>query len=328
MLKKLSHFSLMILMLLASQQTLACDHDEGLPTLLTHQSATADELPETLLQEIEARLRASSTLYLPLEEELAHLWQMTDFELGRFLLLNGGINGYWTAYWLIHGPQKDLTNPLEHWLINKAPSFMASRERAGIFKRETQARLKDGMCLASVPCGLMDDLVRLDYTNAPSARLFGYDLDEASLSLAKTNAAYHAPSQAATFYCVDAWKLPQDASFDLLTSNGLNFYVPEDSAVITLYKTFFGALKPGGVLITSFLTPPPSADPDSKWQLETPLDMQKQMAIFKDLMSAKWTGLRSEILSRTQLQEAGFLIEDVIYDSQGLFPTVIAKKPA
>lgn len=328
MLKKLSHFSLVILMLLASQQTLACDHDKELPTLLTHQSVPADELPETLLEEIEARLRASPTLYLPLEEELALLQQMTDFELGRFLLMNGGINGYWTAYWLIHGPQKDLTKPLEYWLINKAPSFMASRERAAIFKHETQARLKDGMCLASVPCGLMDDLLRLDYTNAPSARLFGYDLDEASLSLAKANAAYHGLSQTASFHCLDAWKLPQDASFDLLTSNGLNFYVPEDSAVITLYKTFFGALKPGGILITSFLTPPPPLDPNSKWQLETPSDMQKQMAIFKDLMSAKWTGLRSEALSRKQLEEAGFVIEDVLYDSQGLFPTVIAKKPA
>ncbi|MBA4749221.1 MAG: methyltransferase domain-containing protein [Alphaproteobacteria bacterium] len=326
MLKKLSHFSLVVIMLFASQQTLACDHNEQESALLTHQRSQNDDVPDTLLQEIEARLRASQSLFLPLEEELSLLEQMTEFELGRFLLKNGGINGYWTAYWLIHGPKKELAHPLENWLINKAPSFVASRERFAIFTKETQARLRDGMRLASVPCGLMDDLLRLDYTNAPTTELFGYDLDESSLDLAKANADYLAPSQKTSFIKCDAWHLPQDASFDLITSNGLNFYVPEDAAVINLYRTFWGALKPGGVLITSFLTPPPPLDPHSKWHLKNPGDMPKQMAIFKDLMTAKWTGLRTEALTRAQLEDAGFVVEEVIYDTQGLFPTVIAKK--
>ena len=114
--------------------------------------------------------------------------------------------------------------------------------------------------------------------------------------------------------------------FDIITSNGLNFYEPDEAKVVELYKSFYGALKKGGVLVTSFLTPPPQMDPNSTWKNYNLADIQKQKAIFRDIMDARWSAMRSEELTRSQLEAAGFKVHEIIYDRQGLFPTVIAEK--
>ena len=45
-------------------------------------------------------------------------------------------------------------------------------------------------------------------------------------------------------------------------------------------------------------------------------------------MQIGWQKFRTESQTREQLKEAGFRVLEVIYDSQGMFPTVIAAKPA
>lgn len=294
--------------------------------LITHQDDKHDTLTSNDIQKIEGRLKSTQGLTLPLEEELELLHQMTEFELGRFLLKNGGISGYWTAYWLIHGPQKQLSHPLENWLINHAPAFMASRERYKIFSTETQKRLKPDMKLASIPCGLLDDLLHLDYSRAPNAEIYGFDLDTESIELAQDNAKKYGKESNAHIETRDAWNLNAQEEFDIITSNGLNFYEPDDAKVVELYKSFYGALKEGGVLITSFLTPPPQLDPNSTWKNFNLADIQKQKAIFRDIMDARWSAMRSEELTHSQLEAAGFKVREIIYDRQGLFPTVIAEK--
>lgn len=294
--------------------------------LITHNDNERNTLTSNDIQNIEDRLKSRSDLTLPLEEEIQLLHQMTEFELGRFLLKNGGISGYWTAYWLIHGPQKQLSHPLENWLINKAPAFMASRERYQIFSSETQKRLKSDMKLASIPCGLLDDLLHLDYSESPNTQIYGFDLDEESIELAKDNAKKYGKDSVAHIETRDAWNLKAREEFDIITSNGLNFYEPNDAKVIELYKSFYGALKQGGVLITSFITPPPQIDPNSTWKNFNLSDVLKQKAIFLDIMDARWSAMRSEEITRSQLEAAGFKIKEIIYDRQGLFPTVIAEK--
>src|SRR5690606_20692986 len=108
--------------------------------LITHSSKAAFDI-----EKHRQRLHKAANLTLPLEEELKLLEQMSKFELGRFLLENRGLNGYWTAYWLIHGPREKLEHQLENWLINKAPAFMASRERLNFFAVQTQKRITSGV---------------------------------------------------------------------------------------------------------------------------------------------------------------------------------------
>ncbi len=59
--------------------------------LITHKNSSDTNV---LLSDREAALKKKQTLSLPLPEELNLLKQLSEFELGRFLLENKGLNGY------------------------------------------------------------------------------------------------------------------------------------------------------------------------------------------------------------------------------------------
>lgn len=256
--------------------------------------------------------------------------QMGTFELGRFLLANLGLNGEWTSYVLLHpdkGRQSGLSSDgsqlteLEGWLLNRCPIFLATQERFRIFKRITQPLLRDGIQCASIPSGLMDDLLSLDYAAYRDVNLTAVDLDEHSLEKAKGNRSVLNPKIDANFEKADAWSLPGgDERWDLVTSNGLNIYVDDDARCIDLYASFAKALKSGGHLVISFITP---AD---TWQPYSKDDLAMQRQIFAEAVPVKWQCVRSEQTTRAQLEAAGFSVVSVEYDTQRMFPAVLARK--
>jgi SAM-dependent methyltransferase len=291
--------------------------------LLTHQLC-----PGALeLGAIEARLRRTPHLTLPLHETLDLLYQMAEFNLGRFLLTHRGLNAYWTSYVVKKGLGQEHLHPLENWLLNKAPAALATQERFRIFKQQLQRRLGHGKVLASLPCGLMDDLLSLNYNGYKNVRLVGVDLDPIALDLCKMNVP-DALRACTSWLQRDVLHLDVQAQWDVLVSNGLNIFQPDDEVVVAYYKAFYRALKPQGVLITSFLTPPPRLCATSVWRPHSEQDVLKQQAILTDIAQVKWRIFRTESQKKAQLQEAGFRILDVIYDAQGLFPVVVAQKPA
>lgn len=295
---------------------------EQSPHMLSH---NAHQNQNFDLTSYKKNLEAKETLTLSLMEELSLLDQLAQFELGRFLLENKGLNGYWTAYIILHGPKKENLSPLEDWTLHSAPVVKATQERFALFQTELQRYLKNDAQIASIPCGLMDDLLGLDYKNHQNVKLIGIDLDPISLELAKKNAELHHNKNVA-FAQKDAWNLESPNQFDLITSNGLNIYEHDDKKVVDLYKEFHKSLKPQGILITSFLTPPPALSTDSTWRNYNQEDTLKQKAIFADIIGAQWQAFRTEAQTRAQLTEAGFKVIKVIYDTQGMFPTVIAEK--
>ncbi len=301
-----------------TQMVMACDLKN---TLISHHS----DYQISLNVERE-RLQAHPSLTLPLDQELELLQQVTQFDLGRFLMANKGLNGEWTAYIISKAPTLDLSHPLEKWVIHQAPAVRATRERFGIFQKEIQSRLRSGMTLASLPCGLMDDLLTLNYTGLDQITLVGIDLDPDSIRRAEKNTIVIDPPAKVKFLNENAWNLEIQEEYDLLTSNGLNIYEPDEARVIELYKKIYQSLRPGGTFVTSFLTPPPTIDPKSPWKNYNLADVLKQKALFSDVLQVKWQSFRSEEETRVHLEKAGFTTLEVIYDSQGMFPTVIAEK--
>lgn len=251
------------------------------------------------------------------EQQLTWIDELQTFDLGQFLLMHRGLNGFWTDYLLLHPdqPKQNLSN-MENFLLNRSPVVCATQERFRIFKKETQALLRDNVQIASIPCGLMSDLLTLNYSGIDNYTLTGMDIDLESLRLGKERAPEWDWLQA------DAWQLSQRNTFDLITSNGLNIYVPESDRVIELYKQFYLALKPDGVLITSFLTPP------EEWTKENivPDDILMQRNLFQTVLEPKFQIFRSQKETKNQLIKAGFQSIRFIKDSQGIFPTVVAKK--
>ncbi len=299
--------------------------DSGAEHIISHNERTID------LDAVIKRLEKDPNLVLPLEREVEILKQLNEFDFGKSLLRTGGVNGYWISYVINKGFGKQLDNSLEDWLLNSCPIVLATQERFKIFQRQLQHYLTNNMVLASIPCGVMDDLLSLDFSKVNKVRLVGVDLDQDALDLASKNAKKHAISNAdVTFAKENAWDLSSSNKYDIITSNGLNIYEPDEEKIVALYQQFYKALKPEGILITSFFTPSPKMSKDSPWKDYVADDVVMQQAIFGDVVQTVWQTKRSVYMTAPQmencLQKAGFKVLEVIYDKQAMFPTIVARK--
>lgn len=274
------------------------------------------------LEVLEKALRQTENLSIPVEEAVLLLRELATFEAGKFILQNKGLNGYWTARLILHAPEKK--DPcLEQWIYYDAPAVKATRERFWIFNEILQSLLVRDTSFASIPCGLMDDLLRLPTDDTVS--LTGIDLDPSSLKQAEQNAHAHQKSNV-KFLEKDAWDLDLSDAFHVIASNGLNIYEKSDERVVALYGQFYKALKSGGKLVTSFLTPPPALSLESTWKNYATEDALKQKVLFSEIIGVQWQTFRTETQTRAQLEAAGFKVAQVRYDSQGMFPTIVAEK--
>ncbi len=174
----------------------------------------------------------------------------------------------------------------------------------------------------------MAELLDLDVSHVSKISFMGIDLDLESLEYAKLYAEQKKVSHFCEFSHFDAWDLKIHSAFDLITSNGLSIYEIEDRRVVELYRIFFEALKPGGFLVTSFLTPPPNTSLKTEWICDAvnPHDALLQKIVFFDILDCRWQAYRSQEVVVSQLRLAGFQEIKILYDIAHIFGTVIAKK--
>lgn len=293
---------------------------------------------ETSMQEITERVRAQGDKpYVTVEQQLRILKELSEFDFGRYLLQHKGVNGYWTHYMLTHpwfGRKTGLNNRgekfsnLENFLLNRAPTMLATQQRFQIFLTENQKSIKNHAQLACIPCGMMGELLYLDYQNIKDIELFGIDYDYETLNDAKSLAQEKNLLPFTTMLRQDAWQIDNLNQFDLISSNGLTIYEPDDHRVQELYQIFYRALKPNGQLVTSFLTLPPGATDQCEWNFSciNQDDLLLQKIIFVDILEAKWQCFRSTEQTRNQLIAAGFSEVEFSFDTAKMFPTVIAYK--
>ncbi|PWT80985.1 MAG: SAM-dependent methyltransferase [Acidobacteria bacterium] len=301
--------------------------------LISH-NVQADPTNQRVVEAVKARLRGDGNVpEATLEHQLALVDQLSGFEIGRFLLVNRGLDAYWTHRLVTHETdslRQGEVSELEYLIFERLPAVLATRERFKIFRRELQARLKPGFVLASVPCGWMGDLLLLDYKSCSNVRLLGLDLDKNALDGAYKLANEHSLARQVELRHADAWEMDLNAEVDILTSNGLNIYEPDNERVVSLYLKFFDALRPGGQLVTSFLTPPPTLSNESPWDMNavTPTLLALQQLLFVHIVEVKWSSFRTHSQTREQLERVGFRDVTFVNDRACMFPTVIAKKPS
>src|SRR3954454_18936319 len=88
-------------------------------TTISHATSsflTDDPRVDDAVERIAKRLADHGDTVLPLAEERALLAALAEFDLGRFLLVNGGLSGYWTSYVFTHEGGTTGTE-LERWLL-------------------------------------------------------------------------------------------------------------------------------------------------------------------------------------------------------------------
>lgn len=301
--------------------------------MISHHTRTRvpdDSTTARLAADIEDRLRQADKLVLPLEQTLDILTQLQEFELGRFMLHNSGLNGYWTSYVFQYSPADATSSQLEHWLLNKS-LLCGGRERFHRFTAEIAKCVTESVVLASIPCGVMHDLLQQDYRSVERFTLVGIDVDAESIDLAMENATRYGVERHCKFLLRDAWKLDLDGDFDLVVSNGLNMYESDPQRLVALYRNFSQALRPGGQLLLSFLPPPPpppwkAPDRAAEWDNYgvTEEDLRKELSLFGDILQVRYLNFSTEAEVRTQLEEAGLTVKSVIYSSTGVMPIVSA----
>jgi hypothetical protein len=209
--------------------------------------------------------------------------EIQTFELGRVLLRHfPNLNKHWIAYMLKHTSS---SNSLENWILSRAPLVLALRECARSSKQQVDFYANEGDKIACCSC----------FPNDVSEDLLTTSSDINLQQLHKVN-AYH-----------------------LIISHGPSLYEPKDSQLTNFYRRLRKALKPGGILITSFMTP------HRDWENYEEEDMKKQNIFINKTIRSKGLHFRSEIQIRKQLTQAGFKVLKVIYDTQHIFPLIVAR---
>lgn len=304
--------------------------------LLSH--VVSPEKMENIIQKITERIkREGDKSYVTVTQQLNLLSQLNEFDFGRYLLQNQGINGYWTHYMLTHpwygrktgknNSSNQLTK-LERFILDRAPTMLATQQRFEIFLKENQKQVNNNAHLASIPCGMMGELLYLNYDGIDRIQLIGIDYDRDALHDAELLANQQGLANFIKLIQRDAWNLASQEEFDLISSNGLNIYEKSDEKVTALYHQFYNALKVGGKLVTSFLTFPPSLTTHCEWDMSrvSQEDLLLQKIIFVDVIDAKWQCYRSSEQTYKQLSAVGFENIEFIYDDAKMFPTVVAMK--
>lgn len=302
--------------------------------LISH--AISPEAIEMILQKIGAKIKKQdNNSSFTIAEKLEILNQIANFDFGQYLLQNQGINGYWTHYMLTHpwyGRKTGKNNrgasltKIEDFILNHSPTILATQQRFEIFLKENQKQVKNAAKLACIPSGMMGELLYLDFKDIDNIHLIGIDYDTHTLQDANMLAEQQTLSQFIQLIQQDAWNLHVQDEFDLISSNGLNIYEPNDDKVTELYRQFYKALKRGGKLVTSFLTYPPVLTNQCEWDMTkiNQSNLLLQKTIFVDIIEAKFQCYRSSAQTKQQLELVGFQDIQFIYDEAKMFPTVVA----
>lgn len=273
----------------------------------------------------------------------ADLAQWQECEFGQWMLINGGWNGYWTRHAVSYPSRRAAgepapSNEVERFFLEKAPGIVGTQQRFQHFQVIFQelfaaADPSHDFVAASVPCGVMDDFLTLPQLPG-RCTLIGLDLDPLSLELARQTARDTDRVGQVVLAKADAWDLSTaqvvagdgarlealKGQTDVLTSNGLNIYEPDDERVIELYESFRAALKKGGTLVTSALTPP------REWDLSPmqPAEIKRAQGLLL-INGVAWANYRSVELTTHQLQAAGLDVVETRLDRYRVYPTFVAR---
>ncbi len=273
--------------------------------------------------------------YVSVQKQLEYVDCLSKFPLGRHLLEAGCFSSFWTDYLMprpaddnVHCTRRTFSSFIEKFILNYSPFVNGWRESFKLFQELTQAKLKNDMTLASIPCGAMRDVLSLDYSNILDFTLIGVDIDQSVISLAEELALTTKFAQNIKFMQGDAWDLPYTEELDLITSCGLNIYEADREKALNLYHQFFQALKPGGALIIGFLTYPPGEEVSSEWNLEGVASQHVvlERVLFGDILDLKCRNFRTSREFKQELEHAGFNQVEFHYDRHRVFPTVVAYK--
>jgi ubiquinone/menaquinone biosynthesis C-methylase UbiE len=264
-------------------------------------------------------------------EKLKVLDELISFPLGRFLVENRGLDAKWSDY--ITRPEYNIANKnslksLEQSILFEFPIFKAMQENLKICQQIIQKNLFENIKIASLACGVMADILTLDYSKISKVNITGIDLDYESIILAHKLSQKHKLELETQFIQADAWKINFTQEYHLVVSNSINNYISNQDKMINLYTKIHKSLKDGGLLISNFQTASPFIDEKSTWNMNLidPSIINKQMLILDELVKVRFNNFKTLDEIANILEKSGFREIEFIFDTLKVMPLIIAKK--
>ena len=146
----------------------------------------------------------------------------------------------------------------------------------------------------------------MNFSAIEKYELVGCDLDTESVELAKSQAKARGVLEKTSFWQRDAWNLATEEEFDRVVSLGLNMYCEDRQSAISLYKSFWQALKPSGKLMVTYMTHTHGPNIERDLSLVSS-DEKKLVAMMAEVLEIKYFNhLNSSAEIVENLKEAGF----------------------
>ncbi len=261
---------------------------------------------------------------------IPHVHRLALGTLGAALLKYGSLN--WEMTDLLFDPDAVAAaeadrQSFDSFLFTQAPSALATRERFGIFREVYRFLIDNGLVQAgatwaSIPGGRARDLIEADLSRAEPRMIVALDKDPDAVRAADDLARARERNLFFAFKN-DALTMNVVNQYDVVTSNGLNIYL-DDEQVGQFNRNLFNAVRPGGYVVLSHLTP------RDEWD-EAGLDLNAvglQQVLFGQVAQAKWVPhARSIQTVVAQLEAAGFEVVEINAGTWNIFPTFVAYKP-
>ena len=186
----------------------------------------------------------------------SRLNELAATPIGRFILVNGGWNGYWTNYLaeigcdLIQNKAKPLqfTNETEEYILSEYAEVRGEHEL--MLRKIIGPIMKPGAVVASVPCGLMSEVL-MATDHFEGIQLYAIDIDKENFDLIREKYGDRLAGNEFHPLEMDALTLDFDCKFDLITCVGFVVYIKQENFPDFLSR-IHRAIKPGGRLLLSF----------------------------------------------------------------------------
>ncbi len=282
---------------------------------------------DTIAEGISQKVQLNDGLLIPSSEVIDLIHQLKEFELGRAMLTTGVLTSSWVDY-ICHNETSPTGHPLETWFLSKSPKIKAARERYYITRDALQSHLRSNMVFCVMPCGVISKVAELDYSNISNIKIIGYDNDIQGLVRAEMQMQPLVDQRKVNLLLLkkNIWLLEDRNQHDLIISNRLSVLEADSQKVLGLFEKYYAALKRNGIFISSFFTPSPLHNlHTSPWKNVDVNDVLTEHSIFVDIMDFR-PATRPEGKMIMLLEKAGFEIVDIFYDTQCIYPTIIARK--
>ncbi|GAB5411154.1 MAG: class I SAM-dependent methyltransferase [Chlamydiales bacterium] len=286
---------------------------------------------EEILETLKSTILLKNSLHKEKKTQLINtINDLSKSPLGIHILTSQGANGYWTDHLMFpnkSGAKFVSNSDIEDFLYFRSPHVLAQREQYSIIAGVIRSLLKEKAIIASIPCGLMRDILEIDFSKLNSFRLIGVDLDSDSLDRARILAKEKKFNNLELLQ-MNAWNLNLPAKVDVISSIGLNVYESDSLFLGKLYTEFYNSLNPGGTFITSVLTTPPWLCKSSDWKVNniSHEDLLLEKLLHFEIFDVKWQNFTSLAKAKDPFYKAGFSEVSIIEDKNSAYPVIVCKK--